>query len=387
MRAFRPSSSRLPGLSSIRGMALLLTGGYSIPVDPNSPFNAIGRGWVFGVPVPAIIAVAILVAGYLAFNETTFGRYVTGIGANAEAVRRAGVNTRRVILAVYVLSGTRRGAGRYHHCGTPRQRLLERRAWASSSMSSPRSCSAAPACSAAAARWSARAGRADRRRYRQRPDPFAPVAFPYADRHRHHHPDRDLAELPPVPDRKASRLTWEMERLQHERNAGVGVQSGKVMTVLGPIPVGADGRHAHARAHPARHLELVETALLRQPISALAEQTARHLDARRAPHEPVPQPRQLRPLRRRRRCRGADAFRRAWRPGPSSIRPTSASAVTPGTAADQSRTGLHIVMGAGYYLEPSHPDEVKAMSIEDDRAGDRQRLRSFRRVARIPAPV
>jgi simple sugar transport system permease protein len=96
----------LAGLSAIRGTALLLTKGYSIPVDPDSLFNEIGRGWVLGIPMPAIIAVVILVIGYLIFSETTFGRYVTGVGANAEALRRAGVNTKRTILGVYVLSGT-----------------------------------------------------------------------------------------------------------------------------------------------------------------------------------------------------------------------------------------------------------------------------------------
>jgi simple sugar transport system permease protein len=96
----------LAGLSAIRGTALLLTKGYSIPVDPNSLFNDIGRGWVLGIPMPALIAVAILVIGFLVFSETAFGRYVTGVGANAEALRRAGVNTRRTIFNVYVLSGT-----------------------------------------------------------------------------------------------------------------------------------------------------------------------------------------------------------------------------------------------------------------------------------------
>jgi simple sugar transport system permease protein len=95
----------LAGLSSIRGTALLLTKGYSIPIDPQSPFNAIGRGWIFGLPMPAIIAVVVLALGFLVFNETTFGRYVTGVGANAEAVRRAGVNTRKITGAVYALSG------------------------------------------------------------------------------------------------------------------------------------------------------------------------------------------------------------------------------------------------------------------------------------------
>jgi simple sugar transport system permease protein len=95
----------LAGLSSLRGLALLLTKGYSIPIDPKSAFNEIGRGWVFGLPMPAIIAVVALVAGYLVFNETRFGRYVTGVGANTEAVRRAGVDTVRVTLAVYAISG------------------------------------------------------------------------------------------------------------------------------------------------------------------------------------------------------------------------------------------------------------------------------------------
>jgi simple sugar transport system permease protein len=95
----------LAGLSTIRGVALLLTRGYSIPIDPASLFNDIGRGWVFGLPLPAILAVVVLAVGYLAFNETSFGRHVTAIGANAEAVRRAGVNVRLVILLTYVLSG------------------------------------------------------------------------------------------------------------------------------------------------------------------------------------------------------------------------------------------------------------------------------------------
>ena len=95
----------LAGLSMIRGFALFLTRGYSIPIDPNSPFNEIGRGWAVGVPLPALLAVAVLIVGYVVFNATTFGRYVTGVGANAEAVRRSGVNTRRVVLLVYVISG------------------------------------------------------------------------------------------------------------------------------------------------------------------------------------------------------------------------------------------------------------------------------------------
>lgn len=94
----------LAGLSVIRGLALLITAGYSIPVEAQSPFTAIGRAWFLGMPVPALIALAVLVIAFLVFNRTPFGRYVTGVGANAEAVRRAGINTRFVVLCVYILS-------------------------------------------------------------------------------------------------------------------------------------------------------------------------------------------------------------------------------------------------------------------------------------------
>jgi simple sugar transport system permease protein len=95
----------LAGLTSLRGVALLLTKGYSIPVDPGSDFNVIGRGWILGIPFPALIALVLLSIGAFVFTSTPFGRYVTGVGSNAESVRRAGVNSRRITFYVYILSG------------------------------------------------------------------------------------------------------------------------------------------------------------------------------------------------------------------------------------------------------------------------------------------
>ncbi len=96
----------LAGLSAIRGLALLLTEGYSIPISGDSWFVQIGRGWFLGVPLPAIIALVAAIIGFIVLTQTRYGRYVTGIGANVEAVRRAGVNVRRHILSVYMLTGT-----------------------------------------------------------------------------------------------------------------------------------------------------------------------------------------------------------------------------------------------------------------------------------------
>ena len=98
-------------LSSVRGLALLLTQGFSIPIPRDIGFVELGRGWVFGVPLPALLAILLALAGFVVLRATRYGHYVTGIGANAEAVRRAGVNVRRHVLSVYVLTGVAAALG------------------------------------------------------------------------------------------------------------------------------------------------------------------------------------------------------------------------------------------------------------------------------------
>jgi simple sugar transport system permease protein len=95
----------LASLSMVRGVALLLTEGMTIPISRDIPFIPLGRGWFLGIPIPAILAFLVLVVSYVLLTRMPYGQYITGIGANAEAVRRAGVNIRAHILSVYVLSG------------------------------------------------------------------------------------------------------------------------------------------------------------------------------------------------------------------------------------------------------------------------------------------
>lgn len=92
-------------LSIMRGTALRATEGYSTPIDGDLWIVQIGQGRIAGVPVPAILAVIVALAGWLVLTRTPFGRYVIGLGSNGESLRRTGVNTRRVGLAVYVLTG------------------------------------------------------------------------------------------------------------------------------------------------------------------------------------------------------------------------------------------------------------------------------------------
>ncbi|EPN71656.1 inner-membrane translocator, partial [Pseudomonas syringae pv. actinidiae ICMP 19101] len=60
-------------------------------------------GWFLGVPLAAWLALLVTLGGVLVLGKMRFGRYLTGIGANAESVRRAGVNHRGVLLRVYML--------------------------------------------------------------------------------------------------------------------------------------------------------------------------------------------------------------------------------------------------------------------------------------------
>ena len=96
-------------LSVVRGLALLITQGYSVPIENDGWFVQLGRGHLLGVPMPAAISILILLAGWFALRHMRFGRYVVGIGTNAEGVRRAGVNVRVVTLKVYILSGAAAG--------------------------------------------------------------------------------------------------------------------------------------------------------------------------------------------------------------------------------------------------------------------------------------
>lgn len=95
----------LAGLSILRGIALYLTQGYSIPIKDVPGFLYLGRGELFGIPVPAIIALSIVIIGYVVLSQTRYGRRVIAVGSNPEAARRVGMPARGVTASVYALSG------------------------------------------------------------------------------------------------------------------------------------------------------------------------------------------------------------------------------------------------------------------------------------------
>lgn len=95
----------LAGLSILRGVALYLTEGYSIPITDVPGFFWLGRGELLGIPVPALIALIVAIAGFVVMLRTQYGRRVIAVGSNMEAARRAGMPARRVLASVYIVSG------------------------------------------------------------------------------------------------------------------------------------------------------------------------------------------------------------------------------------------------------------------------------------------
>lgn len=94
----------LAALTAVRGVALLITDGYSTPITSDF-LLPIGQGKLLGVYTPTWIAVGAVVGGWYLFNQTRFGRYVVAVGSNAESLRRAGVDIRRIQLATLAMTG------------------------------------------------------------------------------------------------------------------------------------------------------------------------------------------------------------------------------------------------------------------------------------------
>jgi ribose transport system permease protein len=100
-----PLIATLAGLGIATGVSYLVTGGSDLRIIPARLASTIGNGAVAGVPWLIVIGFAVAIVAGLILAYTRFGRYTYAIGSNAEAARRAGINTDRHLIKVYALSG------------------------------------------------------------------------------------------------------------------------------------------------------------------------------------------------------------------------------------------------------------------------------------------
>ena len=99
-----PILATLGTMTLLKGLAIGLTRGEVLSGFPE-PILFLGNGTVLGVPAALLLfaAVAILVAVVL--GRTPLGAAIVMVGSNEKAARFSGIDTRGVILRVYLMSG------------------------------------------------------------------------------------------------------------------------------------------------------------------------------------------------------------------------------------------------------------------------------------------
>jgi ribose transport system permease protein len=101
-----PFIATLGTMTLLRGAALVLSNGSPISDFPSQLFAMLGGGYVARlIPVPVVLMLAMFAVFWFVLTRTVFGRHVYATGGNAEAAKLSGVNTDRVQILVYTVSG------------------------------------------------------------------------------------------------------------------------------------------------------------------------------------------------------------------------------------------------------------------------------------------
>jgi len=110
-RGLEPFIVTLGMLALARG--LVYAYGNGIPINPEaaSSFAAFGQSTILGIPVLAIIWLAMVALIAFLLYRTVWGRRVYAIGSNIEAARSSGIPVKATLWSVYILAGLLVGLG------------------------------------------------------------------------------------------------------------------------------------------------------------------------------------------------------------------------------------------------------------------------------------
>ena len=68
-------------------------------------FSKIGGGTILAIPTPVIIMIVVFVVSAYILSNTKMGRYTYALGSNEEATKLSGLNTDKIKIWVYTISG------------------------------------------------------------------------------------------------------------------------------------------------------------------------------------------------------------------------------------------------------------------------------------------
>ncbi len=104
----QPFIATLAIMTFARGATLVFTDGKPISVgyEKNAEiFSKLGSGYFLEIPIPIYIMILVFAIGYYTLKHTRLGRYIYALGGNEEATKLSGINTDRIKLYVYGISG------------------------------------------------------------------------------------------------------------------------------------------------------------------------------------------------------------------------------------------------------------------------------------------
>jgi len=105
-----PFITTLAVMMMARGLAFLITGGFSIYQVPRA-LPWLGQARSFGIPNTVILLILLYSIAHVFMAHTPLGRYIYAVGGNEEAARLSGVPVGLVIVLVYVISALAAGLG------------------------------------------------------------------------------------------------------------------------------------------------------------------------------------------------------------------------------------------------------------------------------------
>ena len=114
----QPFIATLITMTAYRGLAMILTDGKPISrlaeslTSGSFLFKALGKGNLVSIfneniklPIPALILILAFVVVWFILTKTTFGRRIYATGSNAKCANLVGVNTSKIKISVYAISG------------------------------------------------------------------------------------------------------------------------------------------------------------------------------------------------------------------------------------------------------------------------------------------
>lgn len=104
-----PFVATISTMMGIRGIAYLVSDETAVGISKDSTLFFLGKGAIFGIPVPIIIFLSLLLIFSFVIKRIPFGRHVYAVGGNEEAANMMGISVNKVKIKLYMMSSVLAG--------------------------------------------------------------------------------------------------------------------------------------------------------------------------------------------------------------------------------------------------------------------------------------